>query len=369
MHYIFAPSKLIFWGSLLLLSLLSIHAHSASSRLNYNKEDLFHVGVKVATQSQRDLEEASKRAMEKLLIRVSGDAHIIRTPVLSGILERANEFYSAYSYKTSLEYTDEGKSNLEVWFAFDQEIVLRLFHELEIPFWSASRPSLLLWIVKNDGVYEEIISPDTPEQFVDTISDYADNRALPLRLPMLTVKERSAVSPSAITDEDWYVLEQMSKPYQVHAIGVGKLYYLADSDKWYGAWNIRWDDEVFLYEEESEDLSRLSIGFLDYWSNLLVERFISDTSLDQQMVQVRVTGILSLKDYANFIHYLGKLDYVFDFFVQTFAQDYIDLEMSLGVSNEAFLNLVAIDGKLLLLPSSSEELSFLSEPVLSFEWK
>jgi hypothetical protein len=143
---------------------------------------------------------AIKAAMGRLLIRVTGDRNAPFDPALQSMLNDAGRYLNSYGL--------DRQGQAQVGFIasrVDQELAA-----LQKPVWGPERPLTLVWIAVDDGAGGRALlgANDTPELGLESVPGMnerlaalrkdllavADERGLPVTLPLLDAEDLSAVS-------------------------------------------------------------------------------------------------------------------------------------------------------------------------------
>jgi len=133
--------------------------------------------IAVQNQSENDLKTL---ALEQVLIKVSGNANIVSLPESESILKNKNRSLSQFGYKTI--------NNRRYFSAvFDKYKINDALKEMQQPIWGDTRPTTLVWLVKNDGARRKFVSEDTLSSKVDpdlteTFIELQNKRGINLQL-------------------------------------------------------------------------------------------------------------------------------------------------------------------------------------------
>lgn len=300
-------------------------------------KDLYVAQVLVADQSKDERTEALKQAFMQILIRVSGRSEIIEAseyPTIQGAIEQARRYAQQYRY---LRYTppagaDQTKK-LSLWVRFDEAAVTKLLRSNNIAVWGSTRPATLVWLVIDNRGQRELIGNNTPGVARDTLLREAHFRGLPLRLPLLDLRDRSALRTSDVWGNFESTIMQASQRYQTEAVLVGRIFQ-SYGGHWNGRWSVYSDSRRKDWTVTGSTLAEVLNPGIDVTTETLAARYASIGTADASAVQVQIKDIKSLSDYNRALAYLEKLSSVSA--VQT-------LEVS---ANDAIFNLITPSGRL-----------------------
>src|SRR5512138_3702804 len=144
---------------------------------------------------------ATKAAMARLLVRVTGDRNAPFDPALQGLIDDAAKYVNRYG--------SDRQGQLQVGFNTTQ--VEQALSARQKPVWGAERPLTLLWIAVDDGNGGRALlgANDTPALGLEPappgmterlatlrkeLFAVAEERGLPVTLPLLDVQDLGAVT-------------------------------------------------------------------------------------------------------------------------------------------------------------------------------
>lgn len=163
--------KLLFVGCLSLVSLAS-HAQTVNG--------LYQVREPVSSQTPEERDQATQRALDTLVLRLTGDAKATQSPGLAAIRKDPQQIISRYGY-------DAGPpESLQV--DFDPVSTDRALRQAGLALWGANRPSILGWWL-NDSTEGSSLVGDG-QASAAPLRRAAQHRGLPLRLPLGDLNEQ-----------------------------------------------------------------------------------------------------------------------------------------------------------------------------------
>ncbi len=254
-------------------------------------------------QTPCTLEEETRLAMGRLLIRVTGRADAALEPDLADMLLNA------------CDYREAGGS-------LDRETVLITFNRPAIemalvareqPIWGSERPQTLLWLAIDSGQGERGILPardvisDLSSAFMKLQADLREelaiiavDRGLLLSLPLLDLEDMNALSFVDIWAGFNDQVTRASERYELDAVLSGRIRVTR-----FGVevrWTLLKDGDQFALAGNSirEGLDRLADFYAAEFSTL---GGVHETLM-------RITGVESLDDYGRVMRYLESLSLV-----------------------------------------------------------
>lgn len=207
--------RLIVHALLLCLTLfgLSVRAETA--------HNLYQVREPVASQQPEERNQALVRALDTLVLRLSGDAKASQSPALASVRQDPQQLISQYGYEGRTLVVD-----------FDPVTTERALRQAGIALWSANRPTILAWWL-NRGTASTSLVGDGQEAAVP-LQEAAQNRGLPLRLPLADLEEQLLATPEQLTSTQPGALTQASERYGADAL------LAVDAAEADGKWQAQW---------------------------------------------------------------------------------------------------------------------------------
>jgi uncharacterized protein len=203
------------------------HAHDAAA---VTLPNLYRVSVTPDPAAPDQRAAAIKAGMGRLLIRVTGDRNAPLDPALQGMLADAGKYLNSYGF--------DRQGQAQVGFIASQ--VDQALAALQKPVWGPERPLTLLWIAVDDGsggrallgandspqLGLEPTAPGMTERLAALRKDLlavADERGLPVTLPLLDVEDLSAVTFADVWGGFEDRVASASARYRADAILIGRV--------------------------------------------------------------------------------------------------------------------------------------------------
>ena len=204
---------------LILLALPSLSQAAVSS--------LYTATVVAENQSSVLRQQLSREALATILLRVVGAREKITETATNTILAQAPQWVTHYHYeKIAGELTQQ-----RLTFSFDKRQVELALTALNLPIWPWPRPDILLWLIVNQQGKQQLISSEQSHHpLVTTIQTVAEQRAMPIVLPLLDLHDqyqlRYAETAQRLTSDNLFV--QAAKRYGVDVVLLAKMTKMDD---------------------------------------------------------------------------------------------------------------------------------------------
>ena len=272
--------KFFFVGCLSLVSLAS-HAETLNG--------LYQVLEPVSSQSPQERDQATQRAVQTLVIRLTGDAKAVEGPGLAAIRKDPQQIISQYGY-------DAGPpESLQV--DFDPVSTDRALRDAGVAFWGNNRPSILGWWL-NDSTDGSSLVGDG-QAVAQTLRRAAQHRGLPLRLPLGDLDEQVVATAPNLESADATPLRAASERYGADALLV--VHARQEGSQWQAKWRLWLGDKTEQGSVQGADTAAVADAVLLAVSQTLAPRFAVKPGVSSEQL-LEVQG-MNLERYAA----LGRL--------------------------------------------------------------
>lgn len=259
------------------LSSVQLHAETISN--------LYQVREPVASQTPEERTQATQRALETLVLRLTGDAKAIANPGLASVRQDPQQIISQYGY-------DAGPpESLQV--DFDIASTDNALRSAGLPTWGSNRPSILGWWL-SDSVEGSSLVGDG-QSAAEPLRRAAQHRGLPLRLPLADLGEQGVGTAQNIEASDPAALRSASERYGADALLA--VHAREEEGKWSGTWRLWLGNQREQGKAEGADQAALADAVLLAVSQRLATRFVAKPGASTEMT-LAVEG-MNLERYAQ----------------------------------------------------------------------
>jgi hypothetical protein len=280
---------------------------------------LYEVAVPVTDQSEAERRRAGTEGLSKLLTRLTGLAHVPRTPEVAEALEQADGYYNEFRFaRVEADRTDSGDSSgtdgqaapsgLELVIQFDPDPVQELIRVAGLPIWRAQRERVLVWAVLADESGRRIVGAASDTPLAEGLNDRARDRGLSLTLPLLDLEDQLAVDPAAVWGRLSQVIDPASSRYGADVMLLGRI-SPSDDGGWDGDWEFWVDGVVVPFTTTGADLNVQGEEAVDVLANELAARRVVHGRQAGQ-ISLAVSGIRTPGDYGALLGYMRSLEFV-----------------------------------------------------------
>lgn len=317
---------------------------------------LYEAQVPVADQSARARLTAAGDALAQVLTRLTGLAELPPSDTLARALAAPDLYYNQFRFQP------DGDGGLLLRVQFVPDAVLNLIRQANLPVWRANRPSVLAWVVLDDGLERRILGSGNPHPTIDALLQRARERGLPLQLPLMDLTDQLAVEPAAVWGRLSQPLLEGSQRYGADIVLVGRLQQRADGNL-AGSWEFWLDGEVRQLDVENREPTPLGLAGADLVADELSGRY---AVLDRgsRSVELNVSAVSSAADYADLLGYLASLEFVDDVAVSSVRGDRLGVRLITAADAAQLEELFRLDRRLI-----PDRLSMSVGPALELVWQ
>ena len=274
--------------------------------------DLYEAEVPVSSQEDEDREAAFGFALRRVLTRVIGQRNVeIHRPVAEALKTPA-QFVQRFQYRSVRDEEPEAGDDetLRLWAKFDADLVDLLLRESGLRVWGRSRPATLVWFsVESAGGRDLLTAADAPELF-RSIEEDARRRGIPLVFPLLDLEDRLGVDLDEVWAGFFDGLRAASARYDTEAVLLIRLreFQPALSE---AHWSLLMDGGEQHWTTRSDLPELLLEDGVHVAADYLAARYTRPADRDAAgVVDMVVTGVHTLEDYARTLGYLDSLEEV-----------------------------------------------------------
>ncbi|WP_248914763.1 DUF2066 domain-containing protein [Pseudomonas moorei] len=272
--------KFLFVGCLSLVSLAS-HAETVKG--------LYQVREPVSNQTQEERDQATQRALDTLVLRLTGDPKAAQNPGLAAIRKDPQQIISQYGF-------DAGPPQvLKV--DFDPTTTEQALRRAGLALWGANRPSILGWWL-NDSTEGSSLVGDG-QASAAPLRRAAQHRGLPLRLPLADLNEQVVATAPNLESSDPAALRAASERYSADAVLA--VHAREEGGQWQAKWHLWLGDQKEAGSVQGADQAAVADAVMLAVNERLAPRFVARAGASTQQL-LEVQG-MNLERYAT----LGRL--------------------------------------------------------------
>ncbi|WP_445365743.1 DUF2066 domain-containing protein [Microbulbifer sp. ANSA001] len=304
--------------------------------------DLYEVVEAVPSRGATDRAAAGSRGLERVFVRVTGDAAIGSNPNLQSLLPKAQQLVQGY------RYTSEN-NQLYLHLSFDPQAVSRQVHQLGLPMWPNNRPGTLVWLAVDtlqDG-RSVLREEDAPELF-SVLDAMAIERGVPLDFPVMDLNDQRNMPLGSLWAQDEAAAERAGFRYRPDATLMGRLLQ-ASGRRWQADWLLLHGGRSYAFDSNGGSLEEVALRGVNQMANLLAQRYAvrpEGQDAESGAVIVELSGVGSFADYTEALAYLQGLAQVSSAQLLSVESDRARLALVTSVGMRNLRDALALNHKL-----------------------
>ena len=268
-------------ASFVTLSSVQLHAETVNN--------LYQVREPVSSQTPDERTQATQRALETLVLRLTGDPKAFASPGLAAVRQDPQQIISQYGY-------DAGPpESLQV--DFDVASTDKVLRVAGLPTWGSNRPSILGWWL-SDSVEGSSLVGDG-QAAAEPLRRAAQHRGLPLRLPLADLGEQGVGTAQNIDNVSPAALRPASERYGADALLA--VHAKEEGGQWSATWRLWQGDKREQGKAQGADQAALADAVLLSVSQRLATRFAAKPGVGGELTLL--VGGMNLERYAQ----MGRL--------------------------------------------------------------
>lgn len=238
---------------LLCLSLLSLPTLAATV------SDLYQVKEPVASQQPEERDAALQRAVETLVLRLTGKPEAAKGNALAELRKDPQQIVSQYGYEGDHLVVD-----------FDAVSTDRSLRQAGLPLWGVNRPAILAWWLNDTANGSNMVGDG--QASAEPLRQAAQHRGLPLRLPLADLSEQLLATSENLGAKDPDSLRSASERYGADALLAVRA---SEADgKWQASWQLWLGEAREQGKAEGADQAALADAVLLAVSERLAPKFV-----------------------------------------------------------------------------------------------
>lgn len=273
-------SGLLFAGCLTLISLAS-QAETVKG--------LYQVREPVSSQAPEERTQATQRALETLVVRLTGDPKAAQNPGLAAIQKDPQQIISQYGFEAGPPEV------LKV--DFDPASTQAALRRAGLSLWGANRPSILSWWLNDSAEGASLVGDG--QASAAPLRRAAQHRGLPLRLPLADLSEQLVATAPNLEGADPAPLREASDRYNADALLA--VHAREEGGQWQAKWQLWLGDKKEAGSVEGADQAALADAVMLAVNQRLAPRFVVKPGASGEQL-LEVQG-MNLERYAT----LGRL--------------------------------------------------------------
>ncbi|MFY0701491.1 MAG: DUF2066 domain-containing protein [Bermanella sp.] len=337
---------------------------------------LYEARVPVPDQQLDSRQHGAKQGLVEVLQKVSG----FSVPAENEVVERAIAIADQYLYQYSYEAVKKDEWDASIppgssWLKmqFETQSIQRIIKQAKLPLWGNNRPTVLLWLMKDNGQRTVLIDGGDGAAAL-AVKNASQARGVPVVLPIYDLEDAMRLPQESLWGLFSGSIIEASKRYDAESVLAARV-YKNNKGNWVGQWRFFFKGREFNYEFETEGLNQQVLSGISASAEVLANTFaIRATDVGSDALGIKVTNVKSLEQYASLVRYLEGLTITKKVFVAGVKGDDVELKLNLSGSLAQFKQVLALGKKLNQVPANQqaqqeEQLDPLVTNLIHFNWQ
>lgn len=280
-------------------------------------DQLNQATVSVSNRSEAVLHQALQDAFSQVLVKTSGNPHVMTLPVIQNALSNVSQWVQSYAYEDqSTQTTNSPTVQLQV--IFDQAGIQRLLHDAGQAAWGHDRPLTLVYFDTQMDQYQPIMR------------ETAITRGLPIIFPSMDLSDQTLVwqqnNTSTLSQDQ---LMQLAKHYGVLSVLAGHV--IAQPDQtWQADWTYLFNGQIFQWPVKGDTQQAvIALAMNKVMETIVNQLAVTENTASQSSITLSISGVNDLGDYAKVMHYLRACNDVLHVSVKKFSETGLLLQVDM----------------------------------------
>jgi hypothetical protein len=292
--------------------------------LALTRAEMYQATVPVADRSEAAQTAAFQSAMKIVLIRVTGRRNADEDPALSALVSNARRYV--------LQVRAAPDSQLSV--TFDGPVIERWLTQNGQPLWGRERPTTLMLVGVQGGAQGSVVTTDETSDLKAAIDSAAAARGLPLVWPSSAELQKFHIDYAALSSGSPSTFAEIAKRMGSDGVLIGRATSTSANA------NVRW---IHLFQDRSSEYSGTLEG-VNRAADLYAGLFAASGALVP--VDIEVSGLNDLRDYASLESYLESLTFISHVSVESLSGDTVRFRLSTRGGLDSLQRALSLNGRL-----------------------
>ncbi|AKH69111.1 hypothetical protein IMCC21906_01433 [Spongiibacter sp. IMCC21906] len=331
-------------------------------------QNLYEERLLVDTQSAQTLRRGAAEALERVLVRVSGQRNVRDNSVVAQALANAEPLLTQYRYINDNSAEDEDQ--LALLMSFSPRQVNGLLQSAGLPIWSSNRPSVLVWLVEDTASGRQFVSGDTPGALYEALQTEAQRRGVSLQFPLLDLVDTGNLSVADVWQMQMDLVKQASSRYGAPYVLVGRASELSNG-QWVASWNLVQGQQELRLDSDGMGGQEAVAAVVDRIADTQARNFSVVAGTSNESTLIYVDGISDFHGYAGLVTYLENLSVIEHANTVWVSESALVVELVLNGDMEKVDRFLSLDKQLQSLDQSPRVVTEVANmPIRSFyHWR
>lgn len=354
---------------LLVLSLITSLTIMADS-------SLYQVTVPVASQSQNDWQAGISNALAQVIVKVGGNDSVLKSKKIKSALTQASNYVQGYTYITNssasnsnlnslaMNAGNNSQNSLLLQVQFYPQAINQLLQNAGTQSWAKQqRPVTLIWLATQTPQGLAIINNNSNDTIATLLQNDANNRGLPILLPMMDLQDMQNVGVHDVWQLDSPGVIIAAKRYGANNILEAKISSDTKQQQWNAQWVLIINGQSMSGNAQGNNANQVIAAMLNKVADNVANKTANNNSVQTQQVVLSVTNVSGLDDYADIVKYLRSLPPVTDVEVGNIDPENLSVNVTVSGGAQALANAINAGTQMQSVPNPDP-----NSKILTYRW-
>jgi hypothetical protein len=297
----------------------------SGAALALTRAEMYQATTPVTDRSEAAQTAAFQNAMKAVLIRVTGRRNAEEDPALSPLISNARRYVQQY----------RSAPDSQLWVTFDGAAIERWLTQNSQPLWGHERPTtLVLLAVQSTSQGGSVITTDDTSDLKAAIDGAAAARGLPLVWPSAGELQKFHVDFGSVNGGSPSTFTDIARRMGSDGMLIGRASGTTASA------NVRWTHQ---FQDRSSEYSGTLEG-VNRAADMYAGLFAASGGLVP--VNIEVSGVNDLRDFASVESYLESLTFISHVSVESLSGDTVRFRLSTRGGVDSLQRALSFNGRL-----------------------
>ena len=293
--------------------------------LALTRAEMYQATTPVTDRSEAAQTAAFQNAMKTVLIRVTGRRNADEDPALSPLVSNARRYVQQY----------RAAPDSQLWVTFDGAAIERWLTQNSQPLWGHERPTtLMLLAVQTTAQGGSVITTDDTSDLKSAIDGAAAARGLPLVWPSAAELQKFHIDFATVNGGSPSTFTDIARRMGSDGVLIGRASGAAANA------NVRWTHQ---FQDRSSEYSGALEG-VNRAADMYAGLFAASGGLVP--VNIEVSGVNDLRDFAGLESYLESLTFISHVSVESLSGDTVRFRLSTRGGVDSLQRALSLNGRL-----------------------
>ncbi len=290
------------------------------------RAELYQATAPLTGRSEAGQEAAFEAALRTVLVKVTGQRAVDQDPAVAALIAGARRYVQQY----------RPAADNQLWVAFDSAALDRWLIQNNQPLWGGERPTTFVWLAVQSAQGGMVITAeDSTSPIKAEFSAAAAQRGIPVLWPSAAELARNHLDFTAVSAATPATLAEIGHRSGGEGTLIGHAADSADINA------VRW---TYLYQDRSSDFSGPATEAVNRAADTYAGLYAVSGTLAP--LDIEVTGINDLKDYASVQSYLESLAFVSHVGVDSLSGNAVRFRLTARGGAESLQHALALNGRM-----------------------